>query len=585
VSDRGVLTIAGVLAVGMAVLFATAELAVVISGHGWRHYSMVQVLAAFSHSASPGRALGVAGLSATLYMSVFAALVLLVSALLLLLRRLFGGQHRRKDDPLRADGLAPRCVIARGAGPKALVQRGATLRPSLAKPEPRDLGIRLGSSSGVDCYASVEDSVVILGPPRSGKGMNLVVAMILDAPGPVITTSTRSDSLATTLHARAAKGPVGVFDPEGLARGVAGGLRWSPVRGCEDPATATNRANALCAKAAGGVSDASFWQDAAAWSMSRVTRWAALAGHGAREVYRWACDPRAAREAVAILKGHDSAVESWAEDLDAIVTGDERMRSSVWAMVANVFAALAVPEVCEQFTPSFGNELHPEAFLANNGTLFLLGTASGAVTTARFIAALIEDVVRAARLQASSRVGARLDPPLSLILDEAANFPLPSLTGLMSEGGGTGMMTTVVLQSLAQARDRWGKDQADAIWETANVKIVLGGGAGAQDLRDLAQLIGEYEVQEVSESSSSGGPKSRTETTRQRAIFDASRLRAIPLGYGVMLLRTTSPFILTLTPWTKRKDAPALREQRRQVEEELRAEAQRRLESRSVVGQ
>jgi type IV secretion system protein VirD4 len=585
VSDRGVLTVAGVLAVGLAVLFATAELAVAISGHGWRHFGLVQVLRAFSHFDRPGRALGVAGLSATVYIAVAFVLVSVVVALLLMLRRLFGGQHRRKDDPLRADGLAQRGEIAKGAGPKALVKRGATLRPSLAKPGPGDLGVRLGSSSGVECYASVEDSVVILGPPRSGKGMNLVVAMILDAPGPVITTSTRPDSLATTLHARASRGPVGVFDPEGLARGVAGGLRWSPVRGCQDPATATNRANALCAKSAGGVSDASFWQDAA----QRVTRdmlhAAALQGLGAKEVYRWACDPRAAREAVAILKGHAGAVESWAEDLDAIVTGDERMRSSVWAMVANVFAALAVPEVCEQFTPSFGDELHPEAFLANNGTLFLLGTASGAVTTARFIAALIEDVVRAARLQASSRVGARLDPPLSLILDEAANFPLPSLTGLMSEGGGTGMMTTVVLQSLAQARDRWGKDQADAIWETANVKIVLGGGAGAQDLRDFAQLIGEYEVQEISESSSSGGPKSRTETTRQRAIFDASRLRAIPLGYGVMLLRTTSPFILTLTPWTKRKDAPALREQRRQIEEQLRAEAQRRLEPQSALRQ
>jgi type IV secretion system protein VirD4 len=585
VSDRSVLTIAGVLAVAIAVLYATAELAVAVAGYGWRHFTLVQVLAAFSHADNPGRVLGVAGLSPQLYLGVGIVLVVLVCALLFFTRRLLGGQHRRKDDPLRADGLAPRSEIAQGASAKSLVKRGATLRPSLAKPRPEDLGIRLGSSSGVECYASIEDSVVILGPPRSGKGMNLVVAMILDAPGPVITTSTRPDSLATTLQARAAKGPVGVFDPEGLARGVAGGLRWSPVRGCQDPATATNRANALCAKSAGGVTDASFWQDAA----QRVTRdmlhAAALAGLGAKDVYRWACDPRAAREAVAILKGHDGAVPSWAEDLDAIVTGDERMRSSVWAMVANVFAALAVPEVCEQFTPSFGDELHPEEFLANNGTLFLLGTASGAVTTARFIAALIEDVVRAARLQASSRAGARLDPPLSLILDEAANFPLPSLTGLMSEGGGTGMMTTVVLQSLAQARDRWGKDQADAIWETANVKIVLGGGAGAQDLRDLAQLIGEYEVREVSESSSAGAPKSRTETTRQRAIFDASRLRAIPLGYGVMLLRTTSPFILTLTPWTKRRDAPALREQRRQVEEQLRAEAQRRLEARLVVGQ
>jgi type IV secretion system protein VirD4 len=583
VSDKAVLTIAGVLAVALAVLYATAEVAVAIAGHGWRHFTLIQVLDAFSHANDAGRVLGVAGLSPVLYIGVGIAVVV-VCTLLFFARRLLGGQHRRKDDPLRADGLAPRGEIAQGAGAKSLVKRGATLRPSLQKPRPH-LGIRLGSSSGVECYASIEDSVVILGPPRSGKGMNLVVAMILDAPGPVITTSTRPDSLATTLQARAAKGPVGVFDPEGLARGVAGGLRWSPVRGCQDPATATNRANALCAKSAGGVTDASFWQDAA----QRVTRdmlhAAALAGLGAKDLYRWACDPRAAREAVAILKGHDSAVERWAEDLDAIVTGDERMRSSVWAMVANVFAALAVPEVCAQFTPGFGDELHPEEFLADNGTLFLLGTASGAVTTARFIAALIEDVVRAARLQASSRVGARLDPPLSLILDEAANFPLPSLTGLMSEGGGTGMMTTVVLQSLAQARDRWGKDQADAIWETANVKIVLGGGAGAQDLRDLAQLIGEYEVQEISESSSAGGPKSRTETTRQRAIFDASRLRAIPLGHGVMLLRTTSPFILTLTPWTKRRDAPALREQRRQIEEQLRAEAQRRLESRLVVGQ
>jgi type IV secretion system protein VirD4 len=584
-SDKAVLTIAGVLAVGLAVLYATAELAVAAAGYGWRHFTIVQVLGAFSHAGSPGPVLGVPGLSPAIYIGVGIVLFVLVLVLLLFMRRLFGGQHRRKDDPLRAGGLAPRGEIAQGAGPKALVKHGATLRPSLAKPGPHDLGIRLGSSSGVECYASVEDSVVILGPPRSGKGMNLVVPMILDAPGPVITTSTRPDSLATTLRARASRGPVGVFDPEGLARGVAGGLRWSPVRGCQDPATATNRANALCAKSAGGVSDANFWQDAA----QRVTRdmlhAAALQGLGAKELYRWASDPRAAREAVAILKGHVGAVESWAEDLDAIVTGDDRMRSSVWAMVANVFAALAVPEVCEQFTPSIGDELHPEEFLANNGTLFLLGTASGAETTARFIAALIEDVVRTARLQASSRVGARLDPPLSLILDEAANFPLPSLTGLMSEGGGTGMMTTVVLQSLAQARDRWGKDQADAIWETANVKIVLGGGAGAQDLRDLAQLIGEYEVQEVSESSSVGGAKSRTETTRQRAIFDASRLRAIPLGYGVMLLRTTAPFIVTLTPWTKRKDAAALREQRGQVEEQLRVAAARRLASRSELGQ
>ena len=45
----------------------------------------------------------------------------------------------------------------------------------------------------------------------------------------------------------------------------------------------------------------------------------------------------------------------------------------------------------------------------------------------------------------------------------------------MSEGGGTGITTIAVLQSLAQARAKWGRDEAEAIWDSAIVKIVLGG--------------------------------------------------------------------------------------------------------------
>jgi type IV secretion system protein VirD4 len=78
-----------------------------------------------------------------------------------------------------------------------------------------------------------------------------------------------------------------------------------------------------------------------------------------------------------------------------------------------------------------------------------------------------------------------LDPPLSLILDEAANYPLPSLSSLMSEGGGTGICTLVVLPSLAQARAVWGEHQAGAIWDSAIVKVILGGGSNARDLDDL----------------------------------------------------------------------------------------------------
>src|SRR5699024_12610922 len=88
--------------------------------------------------------------------------------------------------------------------------------------------------------------------------------------------------------------------------------------------------------------------------------------------------------------------------------------------------------------------------------------------------------------------GARLYPPLLLCLDEIGNLaPLPSLPTLMAEGGGTGITTLAVLQSLAQARDKWNEHQAGAIWDASIVKIILGGASNSRDLQDLSTLIGE----------------------------------------------------------------------------------------------
>jgi hypothetical protein len=94
------------------------------------------------------------------------------------------------QDPRRIDGLASKAEVAKVAGARALIARAAELRPSLSHPQVGDLGHRLGTARGVDCYASVEDSMVLLGPPRSGRGVHVVINAILDAPGAVITTST-----------------------------------------------------------------------------------------------------------------------------------------------------------------------------------------------------------------------------------------------------------------------------------------------------------------------------------------------------------------------------------------------------------
>jgi type IV secretion system protein VirD4 len=412
--------------------------------------------------------------------------------------------------------------------------------------------------------------MVLLGPPRSGKGLHTVIPAILDAPGAVITTSTRPDNLAATMVERDRIGPVAVFDPQGLADGIPAVTRWSPIRGCEVPQVAMARARALCADPGGGVENASFWTQQCYTAVRCLLHAAALAARPPVDLFHWSLSPIAAEAAANILQTHGQAAPAWATALEAILAADPRQRDSTWAMVANTFAALADPRVLDAVSPRPGEQFNPVAFLRERQTLYLLGTASGASATANLVAAFIEDIIEAARHLAAASAGARLDPPLAVILDEAANYPLPSLPAMMSEGGGTGITTMVVLQSLAQARARWGQQEAAAIWDAAIVKLILGGSGNADDLRDLSALIGTRDERRVNESWGPDGHRSVSVSTHEVPVLDTGRLRTLPFGRAVLLLRSAPPIMLTLQPWTNRRDADTLNAARTDVERTLR---------------
>lgn len=471
--------------------------------------------------------------------------------------------HRRRQSPEQVEGVARRQEVADAAGERVLLRRSSTLRPSLARAASSDVGYRLGRAAGVECWASVEDSMLLLGPPRSGKGTSVVIPMILDAPGAVVTTSTRPDNLAVTLDARRQRGPVAVFDPQGLVcgPGFIPALRWSLVRGCERPQTAMLRAEALVPSAGrSGVENGTFWRQQALTVVRCLLHAAALDGRAAGDLYRWSHSAAAAKQAVAVLTHVPTATPGWDMALDAVLGADQRTRDSVWAMVANTFGPLADPEVMTAVSPGEGAEFDPASFLREHGTLFLLGSASGASATASLVAALVEDVVDVAKRQAAISVGARLDPPLALLLDEAANYPLPSLPSLMSEGGGSGLTTLAVLQSLAQSRDRWGREAAGAIWDSAIVKVVLGGSANADDLAAISRLIGDREVKEMTRTHGRGpGGSSVSTSVRRRPILEPSAIRQLPIGHGLLLMRSAPPIMMRLSAWTDRCDAAMLR--------------------------
>ena len=108
--------------------------------------------------------------------------------------------------------------------------------------------------------------------------------------------------------------------------------------------------------------------------------------------------------------------------------------------------------------------------------------------------ALTAAIAESAREAARRSAHGRLRPPLLLALDEAVNVaPIPRLDQLLSTGGGSGLQTIVVLQSMAAARNAWGKEMGDALLDFNNAKLILGGLSDANDLDDLSRLLGQRE--------------------------------------------------------------------------------------------
>jgi type IV secretory pathway TraG/TraD family ATPase VirD4 len=317
----------------------------------------------------------------------------------------------------------------------------------------------------------------------------------------------------------------------------------------------------------GGVDGGGFWEGKTRVALQALLHAAALDHRTPAELFRWTLDPSAAADAVAILTGSPHAATGWAESLEAMIDADPRTRDSIWQGVSLALAALADPRVLDAVSPGPGEQFDPEAFIRNKGTLYLLATGAGAGNSAALVAAFVEDLVETARRMAARNPGARLDPPLLLALDEIGNLaPLPSLPTLMAEGGGTGITTMPVLQSLAQARDKWSENQAGAIWDASIVKIILGGASNSRDLQDLATLIGERDEYTDSITLGDHGTRSNQRSVRRVPILPPDRIRTLPFGTGVILLRSTPPIITDLKPWPKRGDATHLTRDRAGIE-------------------
>ncbi len=351
----------------------------------------------------------------------------------------------------RKAGVASTTDIVRVASGRAMLRRAGTVRPSLA-PTTRwaswlgygtahvvDVAVLLCRAGLLRVWASVEDVICIFGGPRTGKSQWLA-GRILDAAGAVLVTSTRTDLYGLTAPLRARRGPVYVFNPVGLA-GLASTITFDPLTGCANSVTAAERAADLLAAGAmtGNAGEREFWENQARRVLTALLHAAAQAPDlTMRDVQRWVSDPdEAKREVSSLLR--KSPQKALQDDARQFLTTNDKTRSSITSTIMPALGWLhhAAAAAAATGPRSGGAGFDVAELLATRATVYLLGAEE--TQTAPLVSALTGHIAREARRIAAHQPAGRLDPPLTLALDEAALIcPVP-LHQWTADMGGRGV--------------------------------------------------------------------------------------------------------------------------------------------------
>ncbi len=408
------------------------------------------------------------------------------------------------------------------------------LLPKMDHPTVDAASVPLGrDASGNPFLLTCDSSILVLGPPGSGKDRRVAIPLLEAWPGPALATSTKVDLAAATVDARARRGPVAVFDPAGFGLGGPEPVRWNPVLGCQNRDVAARRAAAIIAGGSGLAEK--FWDVLAARVLRACLAAAAWQDDGVLEAARFASSMGGWSTAAAILRANGE--DEWAAGLDADADLDPRTSSSIMAAIAASVSGLSNSRLRTALTPT-DTDTDPAAIIAAGGTIYAVAPAEpdGHLVFRPWTTLLASEVAAVLREQAH---GERLCPPALLLLNELVHVcPLPELPGLLADGRGHNIATVAIVQDPSQLAARYSGDEAKAIIAAAQHRLLLAAN-GDDTAREWSELIGKYHITRRSTTHKTAQltPESSSTSLEERPILAPSELRHLPYGCAVLLPR------------------------------------------------
>ncbi len=423
---------------------------------------------------------------------------------------------------------------------------GGWARPQLF----RDLYVRgaqpgrvvLGRISGRLVAADALQSVIVIGPAQSQKTSGMAVPAVLEWEGPVLVACMKADLIRHTMSQRYHKGDVYLFDPAAVTGLDAS--TWSPLDRCLTWQSSYRMARSLVDGGRGvaqGSPDADFLHNAAATLLAALLLAAATSDRSMGDVLRWVQRHERAEVSAAL----SVAGEPSANDAMQLVSGlTEQHRSQVYAVVLTAIAGYGDPAVREGVLTT---HLSAERLLdGRSNTVYVCAPAHEQRRLGPVFSALVQDVIDLA-YERSSQIGRPLDPPLLVVLDDAAtSAALPQLDVYAASAANRGVQLVTTFRHVSQMQARYG-DRAEVLFNNHRAKIVLSGITDQATLGVLSHLLEDDTVRALAVPSAA--PVKEGESLRNRYPSPAEALRRISPGQGLLLYGHLPPAHLTLRPW------------------------------------